>query len=202
MNHSKLKPEDPVCLRPCYLEGQGDVTEIVTSDKSIRVVSRTVRTVLRNIFVEACVDRPAVRKRASEITGRDLLVPLYLNERSLFVPLKMRRPKTPGDSCYGYVNYFAVEGVGLDEGLCQVRFKNGTTVPVLTGVPAARKAWADAASVFEAGGFDGLLKPEKKSASEYFYGENRIPATKGDLETIRKDLWVIKEVLEVEPKIF
>ena len=202
MNHLKLKPEDPVCLRPRYLEGQGDVTELMASDKSIRVVSKTVKTVLRNFFIEACVDRLAVRKRASEITGRDLLVPLYLNERSLFVPLKMRRPKTPGDSCYGYVNYFAVESVGLDEGLCQVRFKNGTTVPLLSGVSAARKAWVDAASVFEAGGFGGLFKSEKESVSEYFYGENRIPATKGDLEAIRKDRWAIKEVLGVETKIF
>lgn len=195
MKCKKLAGDDLICLSPEYVSNRGEATEILYMDKSVKLLHKTMKSVVRGLFSDALVDRKAVKVLAGEITGRKILVPLFLNARILLVPLKMRKPLVRKDNCYGYVNYFAVEEINDENDSCRIRLSNGLTLSALGSPISVRKAYADAALVAEADCFKDGFNPRKEYASKYFYGSGENPATRSDIEELRRELWEIREAL-------
>jgi len=194
MKNYGLEFEAPIYIRPKYVSSRGEATEIAFADKSIKIEYKTIKTVLKKVFLDACVDKAAVKLKASEITGKKNLVPLYVNSSLLLVPLKMRKPLVQGDVSYGYVNYFVVDKIGKDNSEYTIRFFNGMTVPILGSGASIRRACGDAAMLLKAyrlkANFNNINNPHK-----YFYGERGNPATKSDIEELKREIWMIKEIM-------
>jgi hypothetical protein len=196
MKNNVLKLDDPIYFKPKYVSSRGEATDIAFADKRIETEYRTMKTVIRNIFLKACADRNAVRVKGAEITGKKILVPLYVNSRILLVPLKMRKPVVRGDVSYGYVNYFAIDEISEDGLHCRIRFLNGLTLQVLGSGASIRRACGDASMVSKADCFaanGGIVNNPHK----YLYGEGENPATKADVEELKREMWVIREVLGI-----
>ena len=79
MKKKGLNFDDPVYLFPKYVPSRGGATDIAFADKSVKTEYRTMKTVVKNIFFNACVDRKAMRSMGSDITGRENLVRLLVN---------------------------------------------------------------------------------------------------------------------------
>jgi len=195
MKKKGLNFDDPVYLFPKYVPSRGGATDIAFADKSVKTEYRTMKTVVKNIFFNACVDRKAMRSMGSDITGRKNLVPLLVNSRILLVPFKMRKPLVRGDVCYGYANYFAIEEISEDGRCCIIRFFNGLTIPVLGSAESVRKLNGDASLIAKSDIVKPFGCPESRSSNNYFYGEEGNPASKSDIEELKKELWAIREVL-------
>ncbi|MBK5251296.1 MAG: hypothetical protein JJE29_01410 [Peptostreptococcaceae bacterium] len=196
MKNNELKLDDPIYLKPKYIPSRGEATDIAFADKRIETEYKTMKTVLRNIFLKARVDKNAVKLRGAEVTGKKILVPLYVNSRILLVPVKMRKPAVRGDVSYGYVNYFAIDEIGEDDLHCSIRFFNGLTLQVLGSGASIRKACGDALMVSKADCFvsnGGIVNNSHK----YFYGDGENPATKADVEELKREMWIIREVLGI-----
>jgi hypothetical protein len=196
MKNNELMLDDPIYFKPKYISSRGEATDIAFADKRIETEYRTMKTVIRNIFLKARVDKNAVKLRGSEITGKKILVPLYVNSRILLLPLKMRKPIVRGDVSYGYVNYFAIDEISEDDLHCRIRFFNGLTLQVLGSGASIRRACGDASMVSKADCFRvdlGIANKQRK----YFYGDGENPATKAEVEEWKREMWVIREVLGI-----
>jgi len=196
MKNNELKLDDPIYFKPKYIPSRGEATDIAFADTRIETEYRTMKTVLRNIFMKACADKNAVSLKGAKITGKKILVPLYVNSRILLLPLKMRKPVVRGDVSYGYVNYFAIDEIGEDGLHCRIRFFNGLSVQVLESGASIRRACGDASMVSRASCFRadiGMVKNPYK----YFYGDGENPATKYDVEELKREMWVIREALGI-----
>ncbi len=195
MKKKGLNFDDPVYLFPKYVPSRGGATDIAYVDKSVKTEYRTMKTVVKNIFFNACVDRHAMRSIGCEITGRKNIVPLLVNSRILLAPFKMRKPLVRGDVCYGYANYFAIEEISEDGQCCVIRFFNGLTIPVLGSTASVRKLYGDASLIAKSNILKSDGGNESVSSNNYFYGAEGNPATKSDIEEMKRELWRIREVL-------
>ena len=195
MKKKGLNLDDPVYLFPKYAPSRGGATDIAFVDKSVKTEYRTMKTVVKNIYFKACVDRQAMRRIGCEITGRKNLVPLLVNSRILLAPFKMRKPLVRGDVCYGYANYFAIEEISEDGRSCLIRFFNGLTIPVLGSAASARKLYGDASLIAKSDILKACGCLESDSSNNYFYGADVNPASKSDIEELKRELWRIREVL-------
>lgn len=101
--------QEIAALIPCYTE-TGDSTRILTTSGLALPLPVRPRAVLNRIARRCATDLAALRHITSLKTQRSILQPLPLAPRLLLIPVKIRTPRVPGDTCTGYINYYAVLG--------------------------------------------------------------------------------------------
>jgi hypothetical protein len=95
---------------PCY-STTGDTTTIFSTDGSATILTSQVRAVIQRLAKSQAVDLAALRAKIRSITDRTNLEPLPLAPGLVLVPVKVRRPRIPGDSTTGYINLHTVAAV-------------------------------------------------------------------------------------------
>ena len=66
-------------------------------------------------------------------------LPFYLHDGRVFVPLKMRLPKVPGDPCYGYLEVGIISRAVPDShSHCRLILQDGSSLPVYNRINTAR----------------------------------------------------------------
>lgn len=96
--------QEIAALIPCYT-ATGDSTRVLTASGLTLTLPVRPRAVLNRI-----ADLAALRHITSLKTQRFILQPLPLAPHLLLIPVKVRTPRVTGDTCTGYINYYAVLG--------------------------------------------------------------------------------------------
>lgn len=99
--------QEIAALIPCYTE-TGDSTRILTTSGLTLTLPVRPRAVLNRIAHRRATDLAALRHITSLKTQRSILQPLPLAPNLLLIPIKVRTPRVTGDTCTGYINYYAI----------------------------------------------------------------------------------------------
>lgn len=111
---------------PEYIDNIGDCCRLKYEDNET-IYHKKVDSVLREIFKERCIDLKALRHKSSKVLNQKNLIPLYISEDEILMPIKSRTPKVLRDGGYGYVNSTLIEKI-TDKHLL---LKDGTKVPFI-----------------------------------------------------------------------
>jgi phosphatidylinositol kinase/protein kinase (PI-3 family) len=120
-----LKQEGDILIKfliPEYVDNIGDCCRL--SDTSCETIfHKKVDSVLKEIFKERCLDLKALRHKSSRVLNQKNLIPLYIKEDEILMPIKIRTPKVLRDGGYGYVNAASIEKIldkhiVLNDGSC------------------------------------------------------------------------------------
>jgi hypothetical protein len=101
---------DIAAVLPYYANTQ-DGTIIITNDEQKICCPHRLRTVLKQIAYELCLDLGTIKKHAAKATGQAILHPLPLGQDVLLVPIKVRIPPWTGQPSIGYVNLYRITAV-------------------------------------------------------------------------------------------
>jgi hypothetical protein len=96
---------------PLYMDGYGDVTEVILSDGTSIYDSRPIQHVMEQIATFTGSNLTSLRRYYGEFISRKKHVPLPLSPKTLFIPCQCRTPRVQSDSATGYVVYQQIEEV-------------------------------------------------------------------------------------------
>ncbi|MDD3880074.1 MAG: hypothetical protein PHP26_08810 [Syntrophomonas sp.] len=124
--------DEVIGIRPVYSE-IGNATDILLKDGRVVRDRRVLNSVVKALAASYAVDLKAQRRNLREKLGRKGVLPFYLGEGRVFVPLKMRQAITDGDSVYGYLDmsYMGQPRAGTSRE-CLIPLANGLELQVLS----------------------------------------------------------------------
>ena len=124
--------DEVIGIRPVYSE-TGNATDIILKDGRVVRDKRVLNSVVKALVASYAVDLKAQRRNLREKLGRKGVLPFYLGEGRVFVPLKMRQALTDGDSVYGYIDmsYMGQPQAGTGRE-CLIPLANGLELQVLS----------------------------------------------------------------------
>ncbi len=124
--------DEVIGIRPVYSE-TGNATDILLKDGRVVRDWRVLNSVVKALTTSYAVDLKAQRRNLREKLGRKGVLPFYLGEGRVFVPLKMRQALTDGDSVYGYIDmsYMGQPQAGTGRE-CLIPLANGLELQVLS----------------------------------------------------------------------
>lgn len=149
-----------VGLRPLYSEG-ANATEIICADGKVVIDYRRVETLVRALCRCYAIDLPAQRQRIRERSQRQSVLPFYLPEGRIFIPLKMREAISRNDHVYGYVDlkYLGIFSQN-SRNRCSVPLANGLELEIMSSKKTALESEAVGRKLAQ------ILKEEQKKPIE------------------------------------
>jgi len=134
MNIMKVEQvrDNVIGMRPVYHEG-GNATEVFLDSGEMVLDKRATASVVRALARCYAIDLVAQRKLLKNSLNRKAVFPFYLDEKRVFVPLKMRTGVTASDSIYGYVDVLYMDEVKVvEQKICEVTLVNGMELAVFS----------------------------------------------------------------------
>lgn len=123
-----------IVIKPVYFEN-GNFTELWQSNGYISLDKRSIDGVIKALARYDMLDLRAQRTQLRQELQRGTVLPFYLSDRRVFVPVKMRHGIVGKDKCNGYVNVSFIKEIvpsaGGDSG-CLVKLINGREVESLS----------------------------------------------------------------------
>jgi len=126
-------------FRPVYSDA-GNMTELLYMDGEKMERSIDQRNVLsvRQALARSCsLDLSAQGKELEQKFSRRYLLPFYLPDGRVFVPLKMRKPMIIGDNTYGYVDLAYIKSVRKVSGKTILKLNTEIEIPLYSSSAAA-----------------------------------------------------------------
>ena len=125
-----IKDREIAGIIPSYTQ-QGDQTLLYKTDGSCMVLPMHPEMVVRQLAERRQESLYLLRRWAGKCTGSKLWEPLGISWELVLVPLKMRKPRVPGDTATGYVSFSWIEEVEKSGDYSCLRLKNQQKLPVL-----------------------------------------------------------------------
>jgi hypothetical protein len=124
--------EQIILLRPVYSD-DGNTTELLfmagkQTEKTMD--RRNISSVRQSLARSYHLDLSAQSRELEQKFNRRYLLPFYLPDGRVFVPLKMRRPQVIGDATYGYVDVACIKSVHKVNGQTMLKLTGGEEVPL------------------------------------------------------------------------
>lgn len=193
MDFNKIIIQDIVAFLPIYIKMKGNCTRLYDREGMAYEVGKTINTILNQLGIFYLLNLKATRKYYGDILSIKNLVPIPFNEDNVFIPVKSRRPICRNDGSIGYINInYIKETESLKEGSI-INLKNGRTIRSLNSIETVDKH-------IKNGHIVKKLWKEKQSTTlikEYdFYKDHELPATKGDIAILRREIIAIKKTIK------
>lgn len=132
--------DDVIAIRPVYSE-DGDVSEVITRSGEVLVDKRQVRSVLKGLLHSYGLDIKYQHQLIRERLNRKSVMPCFLPEERVFIPLKMRKPAVAGDNVYGYIDVYSLKDISLEgKNECGVLLENDIRLDILSSKATILKA--------------------------------------------------------------
>jgi len=129
--HLEKIKDEIIALQPVYTD-TGNATRILLREGE-RMDLRGLRSVLMALARIYAVDLTAQRKSTETRLKRHGVMPFYLGNDRVFIPLKMRKALAPKDMVYGYVDVrFMGEVAAYGERSCLVPLPGARQIEVLS----------------------------------------------------------------------
>jgi hypothetical protein len=133
---------------PVYMEGYGDVTEVILTDRPSQYDRRPIQYVMEQIASYTGCNLTALRRNYGVLIRKKRHVPLPLAPNILLMPFKCRTPRVPSDSATGYVVYQQVEDVmDAGRGDSLILLTNGREVRCLQSLQSLEEQMCNAGIV-------------------------------------------------------
>ena len=126
---------------PCYLKGQGKATKVYLKDGGHQYIDHSVNKLLNDYFAINMRSLINTRKVCGNITGRKTLMPLYLMEEIMLIPVRTIKPFTKGDQCLGYINAHTINEINFKKSL--IILESGGTIQYLEKGETVKKRLGD-----------------------------------------------------------
>lgn len=122
--------DEVIGLRPVYCN-IGNCTELLLKSGEVVLDRRVLQSVMKALAASYAVDLKAQRRILQTEFSRKAMLPFYLGDSRVFIPLKMRHAVAERDAVYGYVDlvYIVESQLGKNRE-CQIQLKNGLKIPV------------------------------------------------------------------------
>lgn len=127
----EILPEDSeiAAVLPEYT-ARGDAARILLRDGRAVVVDCTARTLLRHLAERRCKSLGLMRAWTARYTHRRSANPVPIDCDLVFVPVKTREPRVPGDNTLGQVNVALAPRL-VTGPKTAIEFPGGGQIPVL-----------------------------------------------------------------------
>lgn len=124
--------DEVIALKPVYSE-IGNTTDILLKSGEVVRDRRVLNSVVKVLAASYAVDLKAQRQILQEKLSRKGVLPFYLGNGRVLIPLKMRQAVTENDAVYGYVDmaYMGEPQVGVGKE-CLIKLSNGLQLQVLS----------------------------------------------------------------------
>lgn len=123
--------DEIIALQPVYIS-TGNATRILLHTGE-RMDLRGIRSVIKALARKYAVDLTAQRESTKTRLNRHGVMPFYLGDDRVFIPLKMRKALAPKDMVYGYVDVrFMGEVAARGERSCVVPLLGARQIEVLS----------------------------------------------------------------------
>lgn len=103
---TEIQYYDILAIRPEYVSGTGDCTEIIYESGEVYIVNKNIKSVVNNMAHYYCTDLRANRHNYGKTLGIKNNVPIVFSDKYILVPYKARKPWNKRDGAYGYINLF------------------------------------------------------------------------------------------------
>lgn len=193
MDLEKIIIQEIIAILPIYIKLKGNCTLLYSRDGDTCKVGKTVKTMLNQLSLFYLLNLKATRKYYGELLSIKNLVPIPFNEGNVFIPIKFRIPICRNDGSMGYINVNYIENIEkLEEGTL-IHLNNQKTIKSLNSIETVNRH-------IKNGHIVKKLWKEKQSTTligEYdFYKDYELPATKGDIAILRREIIAIKETIK------
>jgi len=127
--------DEIAALVPCYGSRGGNAVRVYTKDGTVHEITKTTRSVLKNVAAHYNVDLQAISNTYGLYLNRTLNIPIPLTAALTLAALKLRCPKYDSDGANGYINVHEVSqvieltGTKKGEARCLVELKSGEKIP-------------------------------------------------------------------------
>lgn len=95
---------------PEYKDGHGSCCRI-KDDNSEEVYYHTLQVMLKRILSERGMELRTLRRQCSKEIMQRNLIPLYMGDREVLMPIKVREPRVKRDGGYGYINAIEIKRI-------------------------------------------------------------------------------------------
>jgi len=130
---------------PCYLQHRGKVTKLYFSSGECDYVDYSTAKVLKDYCAINMRCMRSIKKRCQNITGRKNIVPLYIKETGILLPVKTILPRAEGDKCIGYVNMQEIERIHYENR--EIKLKSGQRIFFLERAETVKKRIGDCEAI-------------------------------------------------------
>jgi competence protein ComFB len=114
-----------VAFTPAYRDGAGSGLTVYYRDGTVRWLSRGLKGFIQQLAGSFSVNLSEMKKNFGPLLGQVNLFPLALGPFLLFVPLKIQKPRLPGDPAYGYFKLRSLQQVSDEPAPCTVMLDGG-----------------------------------------------------------------------------
>lgn len=171
-------------LIPEYAEGLGNCTKIkdITGE---RVLNKTVKAVLKSICNEKMIDLRIAKRRSEKILGQSNLVPIYLNNDEIYIPVRIRRPRVIRDGGYGYINFCTIDKI-MDK---HIVLKDNSILDYIESKRSLMKRYKMTKILLE-------TLCEGPEVENYIEKEMKSPATREDILFLVNEIGKLKRAID------
>lgn len=139
------KLEKGCAFVPCYVKNLGKVTKIYFIEGGEEYLPYSLSKVLNDYCAINNWCLKSLKSLCQNATGRKNIVPLYIKEQGVFMPVKTLKPCTRGDGCIGYINIKYIKKIDFDGS--SIMLNNGAIVHYLDGSETIKKRMGDCSIV-------------------------------------------------------
>lgn len=133
--------QESCAFMPCYIQGEGKSTKVYMKGGGHEFIKHSVNKLLNDYFAIYLRSLENTKKLCGKITGRKNLMPLYIRENIMFIPIKTVRPFTTGDNCVGYINAQHIIEINFSKSI--IILESGGTIHYLDRGETVRKRLGD-----------------------------------------------------------
>ncbi|GEM_PF-1044708 len=173
-----------VFIIPKYIEGIGNAASI-KDESGERTLKTSLSSAIRKVFEERTVDLKAIKKRTSRFFDQKYLVPLYLSNQEVLIPVRVRKPLVLKDGGYGYVNSNLIKTIDTEK----LILKDGSTLEYYDSKDCIIKRIRMAKKLL-----DMLYKNDDLGVLKKM--DMSLPATKEDIILLLKEIMSLKNKFE------
>lgn len=121
-----------IVIRPVYREN-GNVTELWQSSGEIYYDKRGIDGVIKALARHNMLDLKSQREKLRHDLQRGSVLPFYLPDKRVFIPLKMREALTVKDKRNGYIDVQYIDVVTpFGDNNCLLKLANGKEIVILS----------------------------------------------------------------------
>lgn len=126
---------------PCYIKNKIKYTKVFMSDGKLIYSKYSVRKLLNDYMALNLTSFDIIKKICRKTLVRNGLVPLYISNDKLMIPLKTIKPFVKGDSCFGYVNIENIKNFDFEKK--RIILRSGNYICFLDSTEVIKKRIAE-----------------------------------------------------------
>lgn len=178
-----LFEEEIMAVIPEYVDSRGNCTIVYRKGLDPLILDKSTKAVLRLIGKHYMIDLNEMKKKYRPLVSSRNLMPIPLSKENIFIPFKTRIPMYKNDGAFGYINMKYIKDIKKDGNSTIVHLDYDIFIKCLCSLATVNKHMRNGKVVSRC--YEDRSMQISDSKELY---QSLIPATKADIDMIRKQL--------------